>query len=325
MKAWMRSRYGGPESIELREVEVPTPGAGEVLVRVRASTVNAADLDYIYGRPAMARLGTGLREPRNKRLGLDMAGVVEAVGPGVARFKVGDEVYGDLTDCGYGAFAEHAIATEKAIAPKPAGLSFEESATIPQSGILALQGLRAWKPLRNGQSVLVNGASGNVGPFAIQIARAYGAEVTGVCSSGKVEFVRSLGVDDIIDYTKEDFASSGRRWDRIIDVASHRSILASRRALRPGGVYAWAGGDTRSLVGAITLGPVLSIVTSRKSSLFSWKPFHPPDVAELTRLAEAGQLRPVIDRTYSLEQVPEALRTLDEKRARGKLVISLPA
>ncbi len=224
-------------------------------MRVVASSVNAADLDYLYGRPAMTRMGIGLRRPRSQRLGLDVAGVVEAIGPGASRFSVGDEVFGDLTECGYGAFAEYAIATEEALAPKPSALSFEEAATVPQSAILAIQGLRAWKPVRAGDAVLVNGASGNVGPFAVQLAQAYGAEVTGVCSSAKVDFVRSLGVDDVIDYTRQDYGADGRRWDRILDVAAHRSVFAARRALRPGGVYAWAGGDMWSLLGALTIGP----------------------------------------------------------------------
>jgi NADPH:quinone reductase-like Zn-dependent oxidoreductase len=323
MKAVMRDDYGPPEILELRDIEVPTPADGEVLVRIRASSVNAADLDYLYGRPAMTRLGIGLREPRNKRLGLDVAGVVESVGGGVTRFAPGDEVFGDLTECGYGAFAEYATATEKALAPKPASLTFEEAATVPQSAILAIQGLKSWKRLQPGQSVLVNGASGNVGPFAVQIARAYGAEVTGVCSTGKVEFVRSLGVEDIIDYTREDYTTSGRQWDRIIDVASHHSVLASRRALKAGGVYAWAGGSMTSLLGSLTLGPLLSVVTSRKSGLFSWKPFDQGDVAELTRLADEGHLKPVIDRTFPLDEVPVALRYLDDKRAMGKLVITV--
>ncbi len=323
MKAIVRSEYGPPESLRLAEVEMPTPGEGEVLVRVVASSVNAADLDYLYGRPAMTRLGIGLRRPKSQRLGLDVAGVVEAIGPGASRFSVGDEVFGDLTECGYGAFAEYAIATEEALAPKPSALTFGEAATVPQSAILAIQGLRAWKPVRAGDAVLVNGASGNVGPFAVQLAQAYGAEVTGVCSSAKVDFVRSLGVDDVIDYTQQDYGADGRRWDRILDVAAHRSVLAARRALRPGGVYAWAGGDMWSLLGAMTIGPALSLVTSRKSSLFSWKPFKQSDVAELSRLIDAGKLRPRIDRTYSLEQVPQALRYLEDKRALGKLVIEV--
>jgi NADPH:quinone reductase-like Zn-dependent oxidoreductase len=323
MKTWLRDRYGGPETLSLQDVEMPTPGEGEVLVRVRAASVNAADLDYLYGRPTMARLATGWREPRNRGIGLDVAGVVEAVGDGVDDLQVGEDVFGDLTECGYGAFAEYALATRKAVAPKPPSLSFEEAATVPQSGILAIQGLHAWRPLKASDAVLVNGASGNVGPFAVGIAKAIGCEVTGVCSTAKVDFVRSLGVNDVIDYTKEDYARSGRQWDRIVDVAAHRGVLASRRALKPGGVYAWAGGDNRSLVGALTLGPLLSLVTRRRSSLFSWKPFKAGDVAELTRLIEEGKLRPVIDRTYPLDEVPAALRYLDEKRAQGKLVITV--
>lgn len=323
MKAFARERYGGPEVLELREMETPVPQADEVLVKVQAASINAADLDYLYGRPWVTRLGTGLREPRNKGLGLDVAGTIEAVGADVTRFKVGDQVFGDLTECGYGAFADYAIATERAVASKPQGISMEEAATVPQSGILAIQALHSWRPVRTGEAVLVNGASGNVGPFAVAIAQAYGCEVTGVCSTAKVDFVRSLGVDDVIDYSQQDYAASGRQWDRIVDVAAHRGILASRRALKPGGVYAWAGGDTRSLLGAMTLGPLLSLTTRRRSGLFSWKPFRAEDIAELTRLIEAGQLRPVIDRTFPLEEVPAALRYLDEKRARGKLVITV--
>ncbi len=323
MKAIVRSGYGPPESLTLAEVETPMPGDGEVLVRVHASSANAADLDYLYGRPAMTRLGIGLLRPKSQRLGLDVAGVVESVGPGVTRFAVGDEVFGDLTECGYGAFAEFAIATDHALAPKPTALTFEEAATVPQSAVLALQGLRAWKPLKAGQTVLVNGASGNVGPFAVQLAQAHGAAVTSVCSTAKVDFVRSLGVDDVIDYTREDYTASGRRWDRIVDVAAHRSVFAARRSLRPGGVYAWAGGDMWSLLGVMTAGTALSIVSSRKSSLFSWKPANPRDMAELTRIIDAGQLKPRIDRSFSLEQVPEALRYLEDKRAKGKLVITV--
>lgn len=322
MRAWIRQRYGGPEVLELREVETPVPRAGEVLVRVNAASVNAADLDYLYGRPWVTRLGIGLRRPRHQGLGLDIAGTVATVGDGVTRFAPGDEVFGDLTEHGYGAFAEYALAPESAIAPKPMGISIEEAATVPQSGILALQALRSWRPVRNGESVLVNGASGNVGPFAVRIAQAYGCEVTGVCSTAKIEFVRSLGVADVIDYSQEDFAASGRQWDRIVDVAAHRGILASRRALKRGGVYAWAGGDTRSLVGALTLGPLLSVTTRKRSGLFMWKAFKAEDIAELTRLIEEDGLRPVIDRTFTLEQVPEALRYLDEKRAMGKLVVT---
>lgn len=323
MRAFVRSRYGGPEVLELREVPTPDPGPGEVLVRVQAASVNAADLDYLFGRPAVTRMGTGLRRPRNRGLGLDIAGTIEAVGDKVVGFAVGDEVFGDLTEYGYGAFAEYAVASQKAIAPKPSGISMEEAATVPQSGILAYQALNSWRPLRRGESVLVNGASGNVGPFAIGIARAYDCEVTGVCSTAKVDFVRSLGVDDIIDYTREDYAASGRQWDRIVDVAAHRSILASRRALRAGGVYAWAGGDTRSLLGSLVLGPILSVTSGKRSGLFMWKAFHPTGIAELTRLLEEGSLRPVIDRTFPLEEVPAALRYLDEHHARGKLVITI--
>ncbi len=322
MKAIVRDRYGSADVLELKDIETPAPADDEVLVRIRASSVNSGDLDYMYGRPAMARLGTGLREPKNRGLGLDIAGTVEAVGRDVTRFGVGDEVFGDLTEHGYGAFAEYAVVPAEALAPKPPSLSFEEAATVPQSAILALQGLRSRKPLRPGQKVLVNGASGNVGPFAVQIAKAHGAEVTGVCSTDKMDFVRSLGADHVIDYRREDYAESGQRYDRILDVASHRSIFASVHALRPGGVYAWTGGSTASLFQALVLGPLISLVGSRKAGLFMWKPFKQADVADLTGLIEEGKIQPVIDRRYALDEVPAALRYLDEGRARGKLVIT---
>ncbi len=323
MKAIVRSAYGPPDVLELKDIGMPRAGDGEVLVRIAAASVNSGDLDYMYGRPTVARLGTGLRVPRNRLLGLDIAGTVEAVGKDVTRFVPGDEVFGDLTEHGYGAFAEYASAPEEALAPKPAGLSFEEAATVPQSAILALQGLRSWKPLKPGHKVLVNGASGNVGPFAVQIAKAYGAEVTGVASTAKLDMVRALGVDHVIDYTQEDVTRTGVRYDRIVDVAAHHSVLAYRRILRPGGVYAWTGGTTSSLFGALLIGPVISVATSRKMGLFMWKPFKGVDVTELTRLIEAGHIEPVIDRTYRLDEVPEALRYLDARGARGKLVISI--
>ena len=234
MKAYRRAAYGPPESLELRDVPMPEPKDDEVLVRIRASSVNMGDLDYLYGRPRFARLGTGLRAPKDKALGLDIAGVVEAVGSRATRFTVGDEVFGDLTQCGFGAFAEYAVARESAIALKPSGLSFEEAATLPQSAIMALQGLRGKRPVEQGDSVLINGASGNVGPFAVQLAKAFGAEVTGVCSAAKMDLVRAAGADHVIDYTREDFTRNGQRYDRILDIVGRHSIFDCRRVLAQG-------------------------------------------------------------------------------------------
>jgi len=324
MRAIARSRYGPPDVLELRDVEVPAIGHEDVLVRVRASSLNMGDVDYMRGRPRFARLGTGLRRPRNAILGLDVAGVVETVGSAVTRFEPGDEVFADMTEHGFGAFAEYVAVPQSALARKPASMSFEEAATVPQSAILALHGLGGGRPLAAGQQVLINGASGNVGPFAVQIAKAAGAEVTGVCSTAKMDMVRAVGADHVIDYTAEDFTSSGETYDRILDVVGRRSLLACRRALRPGGTYVWVGGTTSTLLQAVLMGPLVSAFGSRKMGItWWWKPFKLEDVAFLTELIEAGQLRPVIDRRYPLQEVPDAIRYLESGKARGKIVITI--
>jgi NADPH:quinone reductase-like Zn-dependent oxidoreductase len=326
MKAIVRSRYGGPEVLEMRDVDAPSVRDGDVLVRVQASSVSTADIDYLRGRPRFARFirsQYGVRAPRNRGLGLDVAGRVEAVGRGVGAFRVGDEVFGDLTEHGFGAFAEYASAPERAFARKPAGLTFEEAATLPHAAVLAMQGVGSGRRLEAGQSLLINGASGSVGPFAVQIAKALGAEVTGVCSAPKMDLVRSLGADHVVDYARDDFTKSGRRYDRIIDLAGHRSILACRRALREAGTYLWVGGSTVGLLEAVSLGPLISLGSSRKLGLLPWRPFSRDDVRLLTELIEAGKLRPVIDRRYPLDQVPEALRFLEGGHARGKVVITV--
>jgi NADPH:quinone reductase-like Zn-dependent oxidoreductase len=324
MKAAVRDRYGPPEVVRLVEVDIPLPMAGEVLVRVHAASVNRADLDGIAPRPAFVRLFIGLRAPRNHSVGLDVAGVVEAVGPDVTRFRPGDEVFGDMFAFGVGAFAEYVCAPERAFQPKPPTISFEDAATLPHSAILALQGLRLrnGRTPRQGDRILVDGASGNVGPFAVQVARAMGAEVTGVCSAAKVDFVRSLGVDQVIDYTAVDYTRTGERYDWIIDTDSHHSILAVRRALRPGGVYVTLGGTSIPIFAAMLLGPLISRFSDRWSGLLLWwKPFDPVDVAALTELIAAGKVRPVIDRRFPLDDIVEALRYVDQGRARGKVVV----
>jgi len=244
MKAAVRYRYGSPDVVRVEDLPTPTPAEGEVLVRTRAASVNRADLDGIQPRPQFVRLFMGLRAPRQPQIGVDVAGVVESVGAGVTRFRPGDEVFADLFAAGHvGTFAEYVSAPEKAFQPMPPGMSFEEAATLPHSAILALQGLRTRKgeTVQPGDKVLVVGASGNVGPFAVQIAKALGAEVTGVCSSAKVDFVRSLGADEVLSYTDVNFTRTGRQWDWILDTDSHHSIFAVRRALRPGGQVRDAG------------------------------------------------------------------------------------
>ena len=324
MKAIRRDKYGPPDILALSDIEKPVSGPGEVLVRIRAASLNQADLDYLLGKPFLTRMGTGLRTPRNHGLGLDVAGQVEAVGTDVAAFQPGDEVFGDLTEFGYGAFAEYACAPEHAWALKPAGLTFDEAATIPQAAILALQGLRRGERLGPGARVLINGASGNVGPFAVQIAKAFGAHVTGVCGTAKMDMVRELGADEVIDYTREDYTRAGQRYDWIVDVAGNRSILECRRALKRGGVYVMVGGPTSRILGALVLGPLISLAGSRKLGLMLWwKVFKKDDVVLLTTLIDAGKLTPVIDRRYPLAHVPAALRYLQGGHARGKVVITV--
>ncbi len=324
MRAFIRDDYGSPDVLELRTVDKPTVHDGEVLVRVRAASLNQADLDYLYGRPLLTRMGTGFRRPRNPGLGLDAAGEVEAVGSGVTAFLPGDEVFGDLTQFGYGAFGEYACAVERAWAHKPPSMSLEEAATVPQSGILALQNLRGGRRIGPGDRVLINGASGNVGPFAVQIAKAFGAHVTGVSRTSKLDLVRGLGADEVIDYTVEDYTRGGQRYDWILDIAGNHSLLECRRALKPRGVYVLIGGPMRRIFAALLLGPLISLAGSRKMGLqMGWKPFKQEDVAFLSELIEAGKITPVIDRTYPLEEVPAALRYLEAGQARGKIVITV--
>jgi NADPH:quinone reductase-like Zn-dependent oxidoreductase len=323
MKAFVRDTYGSPDVLELRDVARPVIGDDGVLVRIRASSLNQADLDYLYGRPFLTRMGTGLRKPRNRGLGLDVAGQVEAVGSGVRAFRPGDEVFGDLTQFGYGAFAEYAGAPERAWAHKPAAMTFEEAATVPQAAILALQGVQGRGRIKPGDQVLVNGASGNVGPFAVQIAKSFGAEVTGVCSAGKMDLARSIGADHVIDYAREDVIRGDHRYDCIVDVVGNRSILEWRRVLKPGGVYATAGGPTARIFEALLLGPLMRLIGNRKMGLLWWKPFKQEDVAILRELIETGRIKPVIDRSFPLHEVPQALRYLQEKRAVGKIVVTV--
>jgi NADPH:quinone reductase-like Zn-dependent oxidoreductase len=325
MKAAVRDRYGPPEIVEVKDIERPVPTADQVLVRVRAASVNRADIDNLYPRWQFIRLFLGVRRPRVRRLGLDVAGVVEAVGPNVTRFRPGDEVFGDLFTFGQGAFAEYVCAPERAFASMSAGMSFEDAATLPHSGVLAVQGLRlrSGRSIRPGDKVLIVGASGNVGPFAVQIAKSLGAEVTGVARTEKVDFVRSLGADDVIDYTKVDPTNTGERYDWIVDMDAHHSVLRWRHALRPKGAYVALGGSARWFLQVLLQGPAVSIVTGKRMGMMLWwKPFDADDVETLKELVAAGKLKPAIDRRYPLSEVVDALRHVDEGRAKGKVVIT---
>jgi NADPH:quinone reductase-like Zn-dependent oxidoreductase len=325
MKAAFRDRYGPPEVVEIRDVEIPTPAEGEVLVRVRAASVNRADLDALYARWAFLRLFLGVRAPRNRRLGIDVAGVVESVGANVFGLKAGDQVFGDQFEFGQDAFSEYVCAPERSFAAMPAGLTFEEAASLPHSAILALQALRLrdGRTFQPGAAVMVVGASGGVGPFAVQIAKARGAHVTGVASPGKLDFIRALGADEVIDYTTVDYTSLGRRFDWIVDVNAHHSVLAWRRSVRRGGVYGALGSDSAAwFAKALVQGPALSLASGgHMGMMLWWKPFDRREVETLKELLAAGSVRPAIDRTYPLTELVQALRYVDEGRARGKVVI----
>ena len=321
MKAIVYAQYGSPDFLQLREVARPAPKEDEVLIRVHAASVNAADWHYLRGAPFLFRLETGFPKPKNTFLGADVAGRVEAVGRNVTQFQPGDEVFGDLSESGRGTFAEYVCASENALALKPANISFEEAAAVPMAAVVALQGLRAGK-IQRGQKVLVNGASGGVGTFAVQIAKAFGAEVTAVCSTMKLDLVRSIGADHVIDYTQEDFTRNRQQYDLILAVNGYRSISDYKRALSPTGTYVMSGGDTAQMMEAMFLGPWMSRKGSRKMGNLAAKPSQ-KDLIFVKELLETGKVVPVIDRCYPLSEVADALRYLEEGHAQGKIVITV--
>ena len=321
MKAIVYTKYGPPDVLELKEVEKPAPKDNEVLVKIHAASVNAADLDWVRGIP-LIRL-TGPIKPKIKILGSDIAGRVEAVGRNVRQLQPGDEVLGDLSMCGFGAFAEYVCVPENALVLKSASMTFEQAAAVPQAAVVALQGLRGRGEIQPGQKVLINGAGGGVGTFAVQIAKSFGAEVTGVDSAKKLEMVSSIGADHVIDYTREDYTKSGQRYDLILDVAAKRSIFDYKRALSPTGVFVVVGGSGAALFQAVFLGPLISMTGSKKLGILMWKPNKKEDLAFLKELLEAGKVKPVIDRRFPLSEVAEALRYLEEGHVLGKVVITL--
>ncbi|WP_020134880.1 NAD(P)-dependent alcohol dehydrogenase [Streptomyces sp. 351MFTsu5.1] len=324
MKAVVQDRYGSADTLELREVERPVPGAGEVLVRVHAASVNAYDWHYLHGDPRIARLLFGVRSPKVRIRGRDFAGRVAAVGPGVEALHPGDEVYGEAD----GTFAEFVCAKDSETDLKPAGLSFEQAAAMPLAANTALIGLRDVAGLRAGQSVLVNGASGGVGTFAVQLAKAYGATVTGVCGARNVELVGSLGADDVVDYTREDFARAGRRYDVVLDLVGNRSLADLRRATTPSGTVVLSGGGV--FEGGSLLGPVWLSVRARLLSPFvRERVLQLPakaskvNLAALRELVDAGRIAPAVERMYPLSEASEAIRHLEVEHARAKIVITV--
>jgi len=319
MKAIVYTQYGPPAVFQHKELDKPNPKDDEVLVQVHAASVNSWDWELLSKKPSMVSLG-GRSDPRYKILGADIAGQVEAVGRDVKQFQPGDEVFGDLCQSGFGGFAEYACARENALALKPASMSFEEAAAIPQAGLLALQGLRHKGEIQAGQKILINGAGGGVGTFAVQIAKAFGAEVTGVDSGIKLEMMRSIGADHVIDYTQEDYTKNGQQYDRILDMVVNRSIFDYKRALRPKGRFFAVGGSFGQIFQLLLLGPFIGI-GGKKMGILAYKPNK--DSAILIDLIEDGKVVPVIDRRYPLSEVPEALRYLGEGLALGKVVITV--
>jgi NADPH:quinone reductase-like Zn-dependent oxidoreductase len=322
VKAIIQTGYGVPtEVLELREVEKPTPNGGEVLIRVQAASITFGDLAAVKGEPFIARLSLGLKEPKIKTPGKDVAGIVEAVGANVTQFKPGDKVFGDLSESGWGAYAEYVSAPEDALVHMPGNISFEEAAAVPESGVVALQGLQGKGEIKPGQKVLVYGASGGIGTFAVQIAKAFDTEVTGVCSTRNIELVQSLGADQVIDYTQKDFVELGEQYDLILATAGYRSIFDYKRALTPGGRYVATGGDMKQIFQPMLLGSWISN-EGRKMTNLAMKP-DTEDLTYLKELIEAGKVSPVIDKSYPLSELPAALEYYAEGRSRGKVVVSV--
>jgi NADPH:quinone reductase-like Zn-dependent oxidoreductase len=317
MKAFIYEQYGPPETLRMAEVDKPAPNAGGVLVKVLAASVNAADWHVLRGKPLFSRATLGLLRPKHKILGVDIAGQVEAVGSGVTRFKPGDEIYANLLDHGYGGFAEYVSVPVDAMSLKPASLSFEEAAAVPMAAVTALQGLRHHGELQPTQQVLINGATGGVGSFAVQLAKASGAEVTAVTSTGNLDLVRSLGADHVLDYTTTDVTRSGRRYDLILDTVGNRSVPDLRRALAPGGKAAVTGFTSMrrllgvSLRGGKDIAQVQAHVTAE-------------DLELLSELIAAGKLRPQIDRRYPFADIPAAIAYLEQGHAKAKVVVAMP-
>lgn len=338
VKAAVRHEYGPPEVLRLEEVQTPAPADDEVLIRVHAASVNLGDWELLTAEPlyitvlatiftrkprhAVASSSGGVFKPKFKILGCDIAGRVEALGRKVKRFQPGDEVFGDCSIGGFAAFAEYVCVPENAaLVPKPAGMSFEQAAAIPQASFIALQGLRDKARVQPGQKVLINGAGGGAGTFAVQIARSYGAEVTGVDGPSKLEMLRSIGADHVVDYTRADFTRNGQQYDVILDMAAYRTVFESRRSLAPNGIYLMAGGSGTALWQSAFLGPFISMTGNRRVKLLL-AAANRADLIFMAELFEAGKVVPVIDRCYPLSEAAEALRRVGEKQSRGKVLIT---
>lgn len=323
MKAVVYTKYGSPAVLQLQEIEKPIPKENEVLVKVYAASVNSWDWDLLKGKPFLVRIIGGLFKPRHKILGADIAGTVEAIGNDVKDFKPDDEVFGDIAGSGFGGFAEYVAVPEKLLAKKSQVMSFEQAASLPQAGLLALQGLRYKGTIKQGDEVLINGAGGGVGTIGLQYAKLLGAVVTCVDKAEKFDMLRSLGADYLIDYTKEDYTRNGKQYDRILDVIAHRSVSDYKRALKPHGIFAMIGGSMGGLLLQLMfIWPILSRFSNKKLGIMGYRPTR-KDLEYLNQLFEEGKLIPVIDRTYPLQEVPAAFQYFSEGNIKGKIIINV--
>lgn len=321
MKAIVYKKYGSPDVLEFKEVEKPTPNENEVLIKVHAASINSWDWDMLTGRPLEYRLFFGLLKSKHKILGCDIAGRIEAVGRNIKQFHIGDDVFGDLCEGSWGGFAEFVCARENELTLKPAGMTVEEAAATPQAGVLALQGLCDKREIKKEQRILINGATGGVGTFAIQIAKSFGAEVTGVDSAGKLDMMSSLGADYVIDYTHEDFTRNGKCYDLILDVKTDRSIFDYKRSLSSNGIYVTAGGKSARILQLVILGSLISMTGNKKLALIMHKPNK--ELNTLNELFESGKVKPVVDRCFPLSETAEAFRYYGKGHFKGKVVITM--
>ncbi|HEY5730064.1 MAG TPA: NAD(P)-dependent alcohol dehydrogenase [Anaerolineales bacterium] len=320
MKAFVYKRYGSPDVLQIKEVAKPVPTNEQILIKIHAVSINGSDKENLIGKPGYVRMG-GLFKPGNPILGSDIAGVVEAVGKNNTEFQVGDEVFGEIP--GYhGGFAEYICTSGKTMMPKPKSMTFEEAAAIPQGGVIAFNGIIKRGGVQSGQKVLINGAGGSGGTFAVQLAKLQGAEVTGVDNAGKMDFLRSLGVDHVMDYTREDFTKSGGRFDLILDLIAHRSAFAYPRALKPNGTYFFTGGSLATLLQILILGPLIKRMTGKNVRMLV-VPQNREDLNAITELIVTGKVHPAIDKTFTFDDIPEAMRYVSEGHAKGKVVITM--
>lgn len=319
MKAIIYEKYGGPEVLEWKEVEKPTPKEYEVLVKVHVASVNSWDWDLLRGDFINRLIFRGFTKPRLKILGADMAGVISELGKNVTNFKIGDEVFADLCNSDWGAFAEYVCVSEEVLAKKPSNLSFEEVAALPQAGVMAYQCLNDFKKLKVGDKVLINGAGGGVGSYLIQMAKAQGAEVTGVDSKGKIELMKSLGADIVVDYAEEDFTKNGKSYDRIIDVVASRSIYSYKKSLSPDGIFIMVGGKPKTIMQTMLLGPILSMMEDKKLVVLMHEPNK--DLDKIVDLLASTKVRSVIDDAYPLSDTADAIQKIGDGKVKGKVLI----